>query len=513
MNNLRKNNYLVIVGLISLLVPANMQGQTIAPVTPNATAEATALLGYLQSLSGKHTLSGQHNYPASGDRNTKFAADYIGKTPVVWSQDFGFAKQGDKDSYLSRPSIIQEAIRQHKLGSIINLCWHAVPPTAEEPVTFQPLPGADPNALASVQGRLTDKQFQDILTPGTKLYKQWLKQVDEIASFLKQLEEAKVPVLWRPYHEMNGDWFWWGGRYEGKYTTSALYRQIFNRFVNYHKLKNLVWVWSVDRPSRPGREFDKYYPGNQFLDILAIDVYGSDFNQSYYDGLVNLSQGKPVTLGEVGNPPSAEILAHQPGWVYWVIWAGMVRNTSASDFEKISADPRLVFMEDPAFINGTSEYRKACGLEPLIINRAADFTGTWMFNECQSNVQASGPAGTPYKLNVIQGRNDIRINASTVVEWSDDEVSDQTLPFDGSTVESVLPENTKRSQNAIWSVEKDSLTIRTTVYLKFGDRMAEVKSKEIWTLKNRGKKLVLDQTADGFMGQPERKSIIVYNKQ
>jgi len=70
---------------------------------------------------------------------------------------------------------------------------------------------------------------------------------------LKQLQDANVPVLWRPYHEMNGDWFWWGGRYDGKYTTAALYRQIFDRLVNYHKLNNLIWIWSVDRPSQPGR--------------------------------------------------------------------------------------------------------------------------------------------------------------------------------------------------------------------------------------------------------------------
>ena len=106
--------------------------------------------------------------------------------------------------YKSRPAIVQEAIRQHNKGAIINLCWHAVPPTAEEPITFQPLPGADLSApLASVQGRLTDKQFRDILTPGTDLYKKWLKQVDEIAVYLKQLQAAKVPVVWRPYHEMN----------------------------------------------------------------------------------------------------------------------------------------------------------------------------------------------------------------------------------------------------------------------------------------------------------------------
>ena len=254
----------IVLTLFILTVTMRLNTLAQEPVTPNASPEAKALLKYIQSLSGKYTLSGQHNFPASGEKNTLFAADYIGKTPVVWSQDFGFSAEGDKDSYLSRPAIIEEAIRQHKKGAILAFCWHAVPPTANEPVTFQPKPGADPAApLASVQGRLTDKQFRDLLTPGTALYKQWVRQVDVIASYLKQLQDAKVPVLWRPYHEMNGDWFWWGGRYEGKYTTAALYRQIFDRLVNNHKLNNLIWVWSVDRPSKPGREFVNYYPGNK----------------------------------------------------------------------------------------------------------------------------------------------------------------------------------------------------------------------------------------------------------
>ncbi len=155
---------------IAVMFPAIVFCQTPAPANPNAAPEARALLKYLQGISGKHVLSGQYNFPSSGDRNTQFAAAYIGKTPVIWSQDFGFSAGGDKDSYLSRPAIVQEAIRQHKKGAIINLCWHAVPPTADEPVTFQPLPGADPGKpLASAQGRLTKEQFHDILTPGTEL--------------------------------------------------------------------------------------------------------------------------------------------------------------------------------------------------------------------------------------------------------------------------------------------------------------------------------------------------------
>jgi len=292
--------------LLIAFLPSFGQSPAIKPATPHASPEARALLQLLYKLSGKYTLMGQHNFPAAGDRNSRFAAGYIGKPPVIWSTDFGFAKEGDKDSYRLRSAMVKEAIRQNKLGSIITLCWHAVPPTADEPVTFQPVASADPLKLASVQGRLTDDQFKDILTPGTALYQYWAAQVDTIAAYLKQLQKAHIAVLWRPYHEMNGNWFWWGNR-TGQYSTKALYLQIFDRLVNYHKLTNLVWVWSVDRPTRPGMEFENYFPGNNYFDIAALDVYGSDFKPDYYNRLLSLAGGKLITLAEVGNPPSPEI--------------------------------------------------------------------------------------------------------------------------------------------------------------------------------------------------------------
>lgn len=500
---------------LAAILCCHVSAQSIDPVNPNATPEAKALLKYIQSLSGKNILSGQHNYPASGDRNTQFAADYIGKTPVVWSQDFGFAADGDKDSYLSRPAIIREAIRQHKKGAIVDLCWHAVPPTANEPVTFQPLPGRDTTSpLASVQGRLTDKQFRDILTPGTELYKKWVKQVDEIASFLKQLQDANVPVLWRPYHEMNGDWFWWGGRFEGKYTTAALYKQIFDRMVKVHKLNNLIWIWSVDRPSRPGREFVRYFPGSDYLDILAIDIYGNDFNQAYYDGLMSLSKGKPVTLGEVGNPPSIEVLNRQPNWVFWVVWAGMVRGTSRESYEKLAADPRVLFLEDRAYINGTRDYRLSCALEPIKLNTEADFTGEWMLNDCESQANTGqGPAIPPHKLIVVQKSNNLNIKSYAVSEYSDDEVTDQSLSLDSKENISKVFGDATRTQTAKWTAQKDTLAIETKITMHFGGRSNQMNSTEFWTLKKRGKKLVINQTTDGFMNEGKRTVNLVYDRQ
>jgi mannan endo-1,4-beta-mannosidase len=336
------------------------------PVTPNPSSQAKALLELVYSISGKYILTGQHNYPNTKDASTLDAAEYSGKTPAVYSQDWGFAKDGDKDAASARPDIVKECIRQHKKGSIITICWHAVPPTADEPVIFRPKRG-EPKLenLATVQGRLTDEQFKDVLTEGTQLYNHWCEQVDAIAVYLKQLRDANVPVLWRPYHEMNGDWFWWGGR-RGIQGTVALYRQMFDRLVNHHKLNNLIWVWSVDRPEREDRQFIDYFPGGGYYDIASLDCYG-EFKQSYYDDLRKIAAGKPIVLGEVGIPPTSEILEKQPKWAMYVIWAEMVRRTEKQQLQTLVNNPRVLSLDDPAYIEVTAPYRAACGL-PLLKN-------------------------------------------------------------------------------------------------------------------------------------------------
>lgn len=134
------------------------------PVTPQASPEATALLKLLYDISGKYFLTGQHNYPNTKNKNSEFAAKYTGKMPVIFSSDWGHAEAGNSDSYLARPDIVQESIRQHQLGALVTICWHAVPPTADEPITFRQLPDSDPKALKSVQGKLLDEQFKDVLT-------------------------------------------------------------------------------------------------------------------------------------------------------------------------------------------------------------------------------------------------------------------------------------------------------------------------------------------------------------
>jgi D-arabinose 1-dehydrogenase-like Zn-dependent alcohol dehydrogenase len=221
---------IAITSLLQFSVLGSEPGQGVpAPVTADASPEAKALLQVLYRISGRYTLTGQHNYPNSKDTFTQRTAKVCGKLPAVFGQDFGFAAPGNQDAAAARPEIIAEVKRQHEKGSIITLCWHAVRPTDDEPVTFR----------GSVQGKLTEQQWNDLLTPGTELHKRWCAQVDVIAGHLKELQAAHIPVLWRPYHEMNGDWFWWGGR-PGTNGTIALYRQLFDLKKDPQQIRNVA---------------------------------------------------------------------------------------------------------------------------------------------------------------------------------------------------------------------------------------------------------------------------------
>ena len=235
--------------------------------------------------------------------------------------------------------------------------------------------------------------------------------MDSVVHYLKKLQKAGVPVLWRPYHEMNGDWFWWGGRY-GRYGTRALYKQLFDRYVRHHKLNNLIWVWSVDRPHRPEMHFSRYFPGETCLDVVALDVYGSDFNPTYYDSLMVLADGKPFVPGEVGNPPKPEILDKQPNWTLYVIWAGMVRNTLKKDYQMRMSDKRILSRKDPAYHPILLPYRAACRLPQLPLeskDNQADFSGIWKFNEEESVPDPWGVSHLPYMLRITQTAGEMRL--------------------------------------------------------------------------------------------------------
>ena len=281
----------------------------VVPVNPNVTPEARALLAYLHTLGGPDLLAGQHNYNEGMDRFSDSVAAITGERPALWGTDFILNGTHDPG-----PRIVAEAIRKHRAGYVVTLMWHAGRPTDEPPFGWR----------ESVQADLTADEWRALTTPGTPLHARWLRQVDTVAGYLRQLRDANVPVLWRPYHEMNGVWFWWGDK-PGADGYQRLYRMLYDRFTGHHGLNNLLWVWNAnaprDIPADEARDYAPFYPGPDVVDVLATDVYNLDYEQRDYQQLVDLAAGKVVALGEVGGLPNAAILAAQPKWAWFMVWA------------------------------------------------------------------------------------------------------------------------------------------------------------------------------------------------
>jgi mannan endo-1,4-beta-mannosidase len=316
-------------------VPAPPIDRGPQPVTPHPSSEAVRLLQFLYALSGKHTLAGQHCVPLVGSTRLAAVQKVTGRYPALFGQDFGFSEPGTWDGINYRQHLVDEAIRRHEEGFVITIMWHAVRPIDDEPVTFE----------QSIRGKLTDQEWRDLITPGTAIHERWKSQVDVIAWFLKQLKNAGVPVLFRPYHEMNGDWFWWGKK-AGDNGYKKLYRMLFERLVGFHGLNNLIWVFNANELTGNVDPYEMYYPGNDVVDVLATDVYRGGFADRDYTQLGALAGSKPIALGEVGTPPTPEILKRQPRWSWFMRWGELSPEMKDSAAFRVIYDSEEVWTFD-----------------------------------------------------------------------------------------------------------------------------------------------------------------------
>jgi Glycosyl hydrolase family 26 len=190
------------------------------------------VLNYLYSIAGCRTVSGEHNREPLSDpaRWTNAIYDTTGKFPGLWSSDFLF----EPENIANRQTMIDEAKRQWSQGTIVHLMYHACPPTQHEACAFN----------GGVQSSLSPDEWDQLITAGTTLNSVWLSRLDTIATFLQDLKNNGVEVLWRPLHEMNQGAFWWGGR-PGPNGTSRLYQITHDYLVGRKGLTNLIWVWDM----------------------------------------------------------------------------------------------------------------------------------------------------------------------------------------------------------------------------------------------------------------------------
>ncbi len=318
-----------------LLVSACSTVREAVPVNKNSSKEAQELLKYLYQIKGTKTLYGMHNIIGGMSKAIDSIYHITGHYPVIWGGDFGFADENhDIDNIKYRPLLVPEIKKQYARGSIIVMSYHQANPFLGEPTPFK----------GGIISQLTDEQWKELTTPGTPLYKKWTVQMDLIAVYFKELQDAKIPIIFRPYHEMNGDWFWWGHR-KGEDGFKALWHQLYDYYTIHHKLNNILWAWT---PDKPWDDVGDYYPNDSTVDVLGCDIYPMNdstavYPQVFYDRMLKLANGKPLALTENSVLPSPEVLKKQP-WVWMMSWGKMVFNTNTPQEIKDFTDQKQVLM-------------------------------------------------------------------------------------------------------------------------------------------------------------------------
>jgi mannan endo-1,4-beta-mannosidase len=184
-------------------------------------------------------------------------------------------------------------------------------------------------------------------------YSLLIYDMDAIAKELQILQAANIPVLWRPLHEADGEWFWWGAY--GPESCITLYRLMFDRYTRVHKLRNLIWLWNSVTPS--------WYPGADVVDILGYDSYLAIGDHgpvdTQYQELIELGNNtKMVTLPEVGNIPDPTVLKlYHADWSYFVTWDGVyIENDTYNSLafkEQVYDDPTVLKLTDLGNWKGT----------------------------------------------------------------------------------------------------------------------------------------------------------------
>ncbi|KAG7055879.1 glycosyl hydrolase family 26 [Colletotrichum cuscutae] len=303
-----------------------------ALVNAKANADANALYTYLRSIYGKNILSGQQelNY-------ANWVNETIGKSPALVSVDL----MDYSPSRVERGTVgtaVEEAITHHERGGIVSVLWHWNAPTG--------LYDTEENKWWSgFYTRATDFDVSTALADTTNAnYTLIIRDIDAIAVQLKKLQDAGVPVLWRPLHEAEGAWFWWGAK--GPEACKKLWALVYDRLTNHHELNNLVWIWNSVAAD--------WYPGDDTVDVLSADVYAQGHGPmtTQYNDLITLGQDKKlIAATEVGSAPFPDLLqAYEAHWLYFCVWSdGFINNTewnSVDDLKKIYESEYVLTLDE-----------------------------------------------------------------------------------------------------------------------------------------------------------------------
>lgn len=315
----------------------------VVPVDGSASTSTRTVLQYITSLpqkKEKKLLSGQFvsGYPEVTLATVEKIHGQTGKWVALLGFDYYAPKSaklvGFEERKPARWEVVNPLIKAHwKEGGLATINLHMTNPWTG-------------NNAWDKTGNLVE-----LLTADTAASRYYRRQLAMIADGLDDLQQAGVVVLFRPFHEVNGGWFWWGAK--DPETTKRLWRAMFQYFTVERKLHNLIWAYN----SRTML----HYPGDDFADMTSFDLYHDDpamAKQAYDEAL---TARKPFALGEYGpgrstkvtapldydyGPFAQRIQASIPQTVYFLCWSGPWGLDANKNARALLNDPLVVNRDD-----------------------------------------------------------------------------------------------------------------------------------------------------------------------
>jgi mannan endo-1,4-beta-mannosidase len=323
------------VGLLTCVaLVQSIFAETYKLVNSMATMQTQNLYNFLVDTYGKRMLAGQVNKAWL----PLIESETGGKQPAIMGYDYmGFIGGQGADT----PYTIDWVTNS---GGIAHYQWHWICPDRSGDMYHK-------------YGKLANA----LNNPGSSDYNDILRDLDAVAGEMKKLQDAGVPILWRPLHEAEGGWFWWG--MEGKDPLQKLYRLMYDRYTNYHGLNNLIWMWVSY-----GWEKGNWYPGDDVVDIVVWDYEEKPQSWNEYQSLF-AGHGKLFGIAEEGTFPDPNDFASRP-WLFVNIWDYMIQDPSkdsrgkntASWLYKVYNDPRVMTLSDlPNIYNASTRAPTTAG--------------------------------------------------------------------------------------------------------------------------------------------------------
>ncbi|MBP3717608.1 MAG: cellulase family glycosylhydrolase [Paludibacteraceae bacterium] len=354
--------FLYLVTLAVALTTQSYAAISTAPVTKDATEGAKKIYDFLYTNFGKKTVSGvmcgdMDNGGAS--YKTQVDVAYLhsvdgGKYPALVGVDFlnatgAHSDEGWYQQYTS--SGISLAKELYKDGGIPSFCWHWRP--GNEEAFYDKSANANYTLFDYTKGFKSGTTEWDT---SSEVYKTLINDIDIVSNLFLDLQKSGVAAVWRPLHEAAGGWFWWGTKGAESYV--ALYRLMYDRMVNVNGVKNLIWVWNLEKNPSKGYAYDEtWYPGDAYVDVIGVDLYNGANNNgsniSAWNTIIS-KMGANHLMALTENGPivdPAEAVAKGDMWSWWMPWynswsGGFIDQTSKSLWQSAMSSDAIITLDE-----------------------------------------------------------------------------------------------------------------------------------------------------------------------